>query len=49
MFQVSQLERRESVGLRKSTDVSAPWMTIEGAERFAQRMAEGGNPDVRFA
>ncbi len=48
LFQVSQLERRESQGFRKSTDISAPWLTIEGAERFAQRLAGGGDPEVRM-
>jgi len=41
MFQVSHLTKSD----RFAYDVSAPFLTQEGAARFAEGMASGGSPD----
>ena len=41
-FQVTELKKQHI------QDVSEPFMTLEGARRFAERLAEGGDAGDRF-
>ncbi len=54
MFQVCRLtEEASSTGdvaiVPKSKDISEPFMTYEGADQFARRLAEGAPRGERFA
>lgn len=46
MFQVTRIRKEV---LPRTEDVSLPFMTLEGAEQFARRMAEGAPEKERFA
>lgn len=45
MFQVCHLTKND----RQAVDASEPFMTLEGADQFAQRMAAGSPEKARFA
>jgi len=52
MFQVMRVYGRrhgDPAHDRPPEEISGPWLTMEGAEQFARRMAEGGSPRERFA